>query len=62
MQDVPLPIPIGCTAGTCKGVFTINTLQPGLITIADEGNIELDQIVVRDPDRDDAFRQGLFLP
>lgn len=62
VADMSLPIPIGCTAGTCNGIFRINTLFANLIKVGDEGNVELGQIVVRDPDGDDAFRQGLFLP
>lgn len=62
VQDVELPITIGCTVGSCSGNFTVNTLIPGLIVVGDEGNIELGQIVIRDDDGDEAFRQGLFLP
>jgi hypothetical protein len=62
VQDIELPITIGCTAGTCSGNFTLNTLIPTLIVVGDEGNVELGQIVIRDGDGDDAFRQGLFLP
>jgi hypothetical protein len=67
VADVDLSSPvqlikIGCTAGTCNGTFLINTLVPGLIAVGDEGNVELSQFVIKDPDGDVCFRQGLFLP
>ena len=62
VQDFALTVPINCAAGACAASTSVNTLTPGTITALDEMNIELGQITVLDPDGDDAFRQGVFVP
>jgi len=60
--DLPLSVPVACSAGSCVATTTINTLIPSAIAVGNEMNIEIDQITVLDPDGDEAFRQGLFVP
>lgn len=62
MVDFPLAALVTCGAGQCATTTTINTLLPGAIVAGKEMNVEFAQIVVQDPDGDDAFRQGLFVP
>ena len=61
-QDFALLVPVTCTAGACSASTTLNTLNPGWITPLQEMNFEVGQLIVTDPDGDDAFRQGLFVP
>jgi len=60
--DFPFSVTFGCTNGACKGKTTANAVIPAAIQEGDEGNIEVQQVVVRDPDGDDCFRMGLFVP
>jgi hypothetical protein len=62
VQDFVLLVPITCTAGACAVSTSVNTLTPGAITALDEMNVEVGQVTVQDPDGDDAFRQGVFVP
>jgi len=61
-QDFAMLVPVTCTAGACVASTSFNTLNPGWITPLQEMNFELGQISVEDPDGDEAFRQGLFVP
>lgn len=62
MIDFPLSVPVTCSGGGCVANTSINALLPGAIAAGNEMNVELDQLIVTDPDGDDAFRQGLFVP
>lgn len=60
--DFPFPVPVNCTAGKCSGKTTANTVVPGAVNAGDSSNIEIGQLSVNDPDGDEAFRQGIFVP
>jgi hypothetical protein len=62
VQDFAMLVPVTCTAGACSASTSFNTLNAGWITPLQEMNFEVGQIVIEDPDGDEAFRQGLFVP
>ena len=60
--DFPFPVSLVCSAGKCKTKTTANGEVPGAVTAGDQGSIEINQIVVYDPDFDVAFRMGVLVP
>jgi len=53
---------VPCTNGTCALKSTVNTIIPGTITSGNSANTEISGIGLADPDGDEAFHEGLFIP
>jgi len=60
--DIPFVFDFGCSIGVCQGKTTVNMVLPDALRDGDNGNIEIGQITVIDPDGDQCFTQGLFVP